>query len=158
MDTTLQLHTTADAEQEFIRTLPTQLFIDGEWADASDGATSPVEDPSTGATLAWIADASPADGDRALAAASRVQDSWAATPPRERGEILRRAFEMVTARADDFALAMTLEMGKPLAESRVRSRTGPSSCAGSPKRPSAFPAGIPPHRTANRGFWSPSAP
>ncbi|MCO4275886.1 NAD-dependent succinate-semialdehyde dehydrogenase [Pseudarthrobacter sp. HLT3-5] len=105
-------------EREFLATLPTQLFIDGEWTDASDGGTSAVEDPSTGATLAWIADASPADGDRALAAAARVQDSWASTPPRERGEILRRAFELVTARAEDFALAMTLEMGKPLAESR----------------------------------------
>jgi succinate-semialdehyde dehydrogenase/glutarate-semialdehyde dehydrogenase len=118
VDTTLQHHSTTDAEQEFIRTLPTQLFIDGAWTHASDGATSAVEDPSTGATLAWIADASPADGDRALAAAARVQEPWAATPPRERGEILRRTFELVTARADDFALAMTLEMGKPLAESR----------------------------------------
>jgi succinate-semialdehyde dehydrogenase/glutarate-semialdehyde dehydrogenase len=107
-----------DAERAFLVTLPTRLFIDGEWTDSSDGATSAVEDPSTGATLARIADASPADGDRALAAAARVQESWAATPPRERGEILRRAFELVTARAEDFALAMTLEMGKPLAESR----------------------------------------
>jgi len=106
------------AERTFLATLPTQLFIDGKWTDASDGATSAVEDPSTGATLALVADASPADGDRALSAAARVQDSWAATSPRERGEILRRAFELVTARADDFALAMTLEMGKPLAESR----------------------------------------
>nr|WP_051389141.1 NAD-dependent succinate-semialdehyde dehydrogenase [Arthrobacter sp. 35W] len=106
------------SELAFIATLPTQLFIDGEWTDASDGATSDVEDPSTGAVLARIADASPADGKRALAAAAHVQDAWAATAPRERAEILRRAFELVTARADDFALAMTLEMGKPLAESR----------------------------------------
>ncbi|MFK5012188.1 aldehyde dehydrogenase family protein, partial [Klebsiella pneumoniae] len=59
-----------------------------------------------------------ADGDAALAAAHRVQESWGRTAPRERAEILRRAFELVTARAEDFALAMTLEMGKPLAEAR----------------------------------------
>ncbi|MET3173209.1 UNVERIFIED_ORG: succinate-semialdehyde dehydrogenase/glutarate-semialdehyde dehydrogenase [Arthrobacter sp. UYCu721] len=118
MDTTVQLDSTTGAEQEFLATLPTQLFIDGDWRDAADGATSAVEDPSTGATLAWVSDAAPEDGDRALAAAARGQDPWAATPPRERGEILRRAFELVTARAEDFALTMTLEMGKPLAESR----------------------------------------
>ncbi|RNL57919.1 NAD-dependent succinate-semialdehyde dehydrogenase [Arthrobacter oryzae] len=118
MDTTLQLDTITGTEQEFLATLPTQLFIDGDWTDAADGATSAVEDPSTGTVLARIADATPEDGDRALAAAARVQESWAATAPRERGEILRRAFELVTARTEDFALTMTLEMGKPLAESR----------------------------------------
>lgn len=118
MENTLAFAALTDAEQAFVGTLPTQLYIDGQWTDASDGGTSAVEDPSTGAVLTRIADASPADGEQALAAAARVQDSWAATPPRERGEILRRAFELVTARAEDFALVMTLEMGKPLAESR----------------------------------------
>ena len=118
MEKTLILDSAATAEAAFVATLPTQLYIDGQWTEASDGGTSAVEDPSTGAVLTRIADASPADGERALAAAARVQESWAATPPRERGEILRRAFELVTARAEDFALVMTLEMGKPLAESR----------------------------------------
>ena len=54
----------------------------------------------------------------ALDAAVAAQPEWASTPPRERGEILRRAFELVTERADDFALLMSLEMGKPLAEAR----------------------------------------
>ncbi|NHW46839.1 NAD-dependent succinate-semialdehyde dehydrogenase [Paenarthrobacter sp. MSM-2-10-13] len=115
---TLDTDALPGAERAFVESLPTQLYIDGQWTDSSDGGTSAVEDPSTGAVLTRIADASPADGDRALAAAARVQESWAATPPRERGEILRRAFELVTARAEDFALVMTLEMGKPLAESR----------------------------------------
>ncbi|WP_284979185.1 NAD-dependent succinate-semialdehyde dehydrogenase [Arthrobacter sp. fls2-241-R2A-200] len=118
MENTLTADTPASTELDFIATLPTQLFIGGQWIDSSDGATSAVEDPSTGALLTRVADASPADGERALAAAARSQESWALTPPRERGEILRRAFELVTARAEDFALAMTLEMGKPLAESR----------------------------------------
>ncbi|WP_298876562.1 NAD-dependent succinate-semialdehyde dehydrogenase [uncultured Microbacterium sp.] len=105
-------------ERAFVASLPTDLFIDGAWRPASTGDRFDVIDPSTGDVLATVADASVADGDAALAAAHRAQESWGRTAPRERAEILRRAFEMVTARAEDFALAMTLEMGKPLAEAR----------------------------------------
>ena len=90
----------------------------GSWRDSSDGATVKVEDPATGEVLTEVADASVADGRAALDAAVAAQPAWAATAPRDRGEILRAAFEAVTARAEDFALLMTLEMGKPLAESR----------------------------------------
>ena len=65
-----------------------------------------------------IANAGPADGIRALDAAVEAADAWAATPPRVRGEILRRAFDLLQEREEDFALLMTLEMGKPLAEAR----------------------------------------
>ncbi|GAB3548421.1 NAD-dependent succinate-semialdehyde dehydrogenase [Arthrobacter tumbae] len=109
---------TAQREQELLSSVPTGLLIGGEWRDASNGKTFDVEDPATGKTLLTIADASPEDGKAALDAAVAAQDSWAKTAPRERGEILRRAFELVTERADDFALLMTLEMGKPLAEAR----------------------------------------
>ena len=78
-----------------------------------------VEDPSTGEVLAEVADASPELGVEALDAAVAAQDSWAATDPRERGEVLRAAFELLVSRAEDFALLMTLEMGKPLAEARA---------------------------------------
>lgn len=105
-------------ERAFVAGLPVDLFIDGAWRPASDGARFDVIDPSTGDVLAAVADASVEDGDAALAAAHRAQESWGRTPPRERAEILRRAFELVTARTEDFALAMTLEMGKPLAEAR----------------------------------------
>lgn len=105
-------------ERAFVAALPTDLFIDGAWRPASTGDRFDVIDPSTGDVLATVADASVADGDAALAAAHRAQESWGRTAPRERAEILRRAFEIVTARAEDFALAMTLEMGKPLAEAR----------------------------------------
>ncbi|PTT23029.1 NAD-dependent succinate-semialdehyde dehydrogenase [Microbacterium sp. HMWF026] len=105
-------------ERAFVAALPTDLFIDGAWRPASTGDRFDVIDPSTGDVLAAVADASVADGDAALAAAHRAQESWGRTAPRERAEILRRAFEIVTARAEDFALAMTLEMGKPLAEAR----------------------------------------
>ncbi|MBG6180288.1 NAD-dependent succinate-semialdehyde dehydrogenase [Arthrobacter sp. CAN_A1] len=109
---------TTQREQELLAQVPTGLLIGGHWQDASTGKTFDIEDPATGKTLLTIADASPADGMAALDAAAAAQDSWARTSPRERGEILRRAFELVTARAEDFALLMTMEMGKPLAEAR----------------------------------------
>ncbi|TFC18624.1 NAD-dependent succinate-semialdehyde dehydrogenase [Cryobacterium algoritolerans] len=109
---------TAKDERALLARVPTGLFIGGKWRDASDGGTFNVEDPSTGEVLLKIADATPADGEAALAAAAAAQRDWARTAPRFRAEILRTAFEAVTARADDFALLMTLEMGKPLAEAR----------------------------------------
>ena len=105
-------------ERAFVASLPTDLFLDGAWRPASTGDRFDVIDPATGEVLTTVADASVEDGDAALAAAHRAQESWGRTAPRERAEILRRAFEIVTARAEDFALAMTLEMGKPLAEAR----------------------------------------
>jgi succinate-semialdehyde dehydrogenase / glutarate-semialdehyde dehydrogenase len=107
-----------DVEKSLLAGVPTGLFIGGVWRDSSDGATIKVEDPATGEVLTQVADASVADGRAALDAAVAAQPGWAATAPRERGEILRSAFEAVSARAEDFALLMTLEMGKPLAESR----------------------------------------
>ncbi|MER2138295.1 MAG: aldehyde dehydrogenase family protein, partial [Arthrobacter sp.] len=109
---------TAEREAELLAQVPTGLLIDGQWRDAAGGKTFEVEDPATGKVLLSIADASTEDGAAAMDAAAAAQESWAATPPRVRGEILRRAFELVTARAEDFALLMTLEMGKPLAEAR----------------------------------------
>ena len=87
-------------------------------ADASDGGTFDVHDPATGKVLATLASATSEDALAALDAADAAQASWARTAPRERAEILRRAFDLVTERAEDFALLMTLEMGKPLAEAR----------------------------------------
>ena len=110
---------TATQERTAVDAVPTQLFIGGEWRDASGGATLDVEDPSTGEAIASVADATPDDAKAALDAACAVQEEWAAHPPRERGEILRRAFEAMTSGADDLALVMTLEMGKPLAESKA---------------------------------------
>ena len=109
----------ATQEKSAVESVPTQLFIGGEWRDASGGATLDVEDPSTGETIASVADATPDDAKAALDACVAVQAEWAAHPPRERGEILRRACEKITERADDLAMVMTLEMGKPLAESKA---------------------------------------
>jgi len=105
-------------EQKVIGSVPTGLFIEGAWRPAEHGATFLVEDPSTGRVLAEVADASPADAMQALEAASKAQPGWAATAPRERGDILRRAYDLLLERQEDLALLMTLEMGKPLAEAR----------------------------------------
>jgi succinate-semialdehyde dehydrogenase/glutarate-semialdehyde dehydrogenase len=109
----------ATQEKSAVDSVPTQLFIGGEWRDASGGATLDVEDPSTGEAIASVADATPDDAKAALDACCAVQGEWAKHPPRERGEILRRAYELISERADDLALVMTLEMGKPLAESKA---------------------------------------
>jgi len=109
----------ASQEQAAVEAIPKRLYIGGEWRDASGGATLAVEDPSTGETLAEVADATPDDSRAALDACVAVQAEWAAHPPRERGEILRRAWEGINERADELALVMTLEMGKPLAESKA---------------------------------------
>jgi succinate-semialdehyde dehydrogenase/glutarate-semialdehyde dehydrogenase len=109
----------ADRERAVLDPVPKGLLIGGKWREASGGGTLAVEDPATGEALCAVADATVEDGLAALDAATSAQAAWAAHPPRERGEILRRAFEEVTAQADDLALLMTLEMGKPLAESRA---------------------------------------
>jgi succinate-semialdehyde dehydrogenase / glutarate-semialdehyde dehydrogenase len=106
-------------EAAVVNAVPQGLFVAGQWRPAADGRTLVVEDPSTGEPIAEVADASPADGREALDAAVDAQADWAATPPRDRGEILRRAFELILDRADDLALLMTLEMGKPVTESKA---------------------------------------
>ncbi|WP_378143705.1 NAD-dependent succinate-semialdehyde dehydrogenase [Cnuibacter sp. UC19_7] len=107
---------TASTEAALLEKIPTGLYIGGQWVEASDGGTFDVNDPATGKTLLTIASATPEDGKAALDAAVAAQDSWAATPARTRGEILRRAWELLQERKDEVALLMTLEMGKPLAE------------------------------------------
>ncbi|HCX85482.1 MAG TPA: NAD-dependent succinate-semialdehyde dehydrogenase [Micrococcales bacterium] len=107
-----------DSEAKVLANVPDGLFIGGQWRAAENGATLAVRDPATGEVVKEIADASVADGGAALDAACAAAADWAATPARERGELLRRAFDLLTARADDFALLMTIEMGKPLAEAR----------------------------------------
>ncbi|WP_396641967.1 NAD-dependent succinate-semialdehyde dehydrogenase [Microbacterium sp.] len=109
---------TPEREAALLASIPSGLFIGGEWTDATGARTFDVRDPATGAVIKTIADATPEDGMRALDAAVAAQDAWAATPPRTRSDILRRAFDLVQERTEDLALVMTLEMGKPLAESR----------------------------------------
>ena len=108
----------APEEQKILEKVPKQLYIAGEWRDGSKGTFS-VEDPATGESLVDVADASEEDAKAALDAAAAAAPEWAAHPPRERGEILRRAFETIMENAEELALLMTLEMGKPIAESKA---------------------------------------
>ena len=110
---------TQTSEQSVIEGVKKQLFIGGEWRDAAEGGTLSVEDPSTGESLCEVADAQPEDALAALDAAVEAQADWARHPPRQRGEILRSAFEKITERTEELALLMTLEMGKTLADSRA---------------------------------------
>ena len=93
-----------------------KLFIGGKWVDSSDGSHLEVIDPATETVLATVASATVEDGMAAVAAAGRAAASWAATPPRERGELLRRAFEEIISRKDEIARLITLESGKALSE------------------------------------------
>jgi len=104
---------------ETVARAPKQLFIAGIWRDAKAGSTFDVVDPATGEVLCPVADASPEDGVDAVTAAAAAQDGWAAVPTRQRGELLRGTYEVLTDRADDLALLLTLEMGKPLAEAKA---------------------------------------
>jgi len=104
---------------ETVARAPKQLFIAGIWRDAKAGSTFDVVDPATGEVLCPVADASPEDGVDAVTAAAAAQDGWAAVPTRQRGELLRGTYELLTDRADDLALLLTLEMGKPLAEAKA---------------------------------------
>ena len=98
-----------------LASVPTGLWIGGE--ERAAATTFDVVNPATDEVLTTIANASAADAVAALDAACAVQADWAATPARERGEILRSVFEMIIDSADDFATLMTLEMGKVLPES-----------------------------------------
>ncbi|CAN5241618.1 NAD-dependent succinate-semialdehyde dehydrogenase [soil metagenome] len=114
-------------EQAVLDAVPKQLFIAGGWRGSASGETVAVEDPATGETIAEVADATPDD---ALAALGAAHDSfhgdWRDSAPRERSDILRAAYEAIMERAEDLALLMTLEMGKPLAESRAEISYGAS--------------------------------
>ena len=101
--------------ERLLASVPTGLWIGGEERPAS--STFDVLNPATDEVLISVGNATAADALSAMDAACAVQDTWAATPARERGEVLRSVFEMIIERADDFATLMTLEMGKVVAES-----------------------------------------
>ena len=111
-------------ETELLESVPDGLFIGGTWCPAISGSTLNVYDPATGEVIKTIANGGVEDGAAAMDAAVDAAPAWAKTPPRERAEILRRAFDLVQERQDQVALLMTLEMGKPLAESKAEVKYG----------------------------------
>ncbi|MDO5699099.1 MAG: NAD-dependent succinate-semialdehyde dehydrogenase [Dermatophilus congolensis] len=108
-----------DILQALIEKTPSQLLIGGAWVDAESGATFEVINPATGTVMCTVAEASPADGVKALDAAVAAQAEFAAMPPRKRADILMKAFELMYGRVEELATLMTAEMGKPLAEARA---------------------------------------
>jgi succinate-semialdehyde dehydrogenase/glutarate-semialdehyde dehydrogenase len=108
----------ASEEKTVVDGVEKRLYIGGEWRDASGGDTLEVIDPATEEPLCAVADGTPEDAAAALDAASEMRAEWAASAPNDRAGILWKAFELMMERADELALLMTLEMGKPLAESK----------------------------------------
>jgi succinate-semialdehyde dehydrogenase/glutarate-semialdehyde dehydrogenase len=106
------------AERAVLEAVPDGVLVAGQWRAAASGQTLDVQDPATGEVIKTVADGGVADGAAAMDAAVEAAPAWARTPARERGEILRRTFDLVQQRRDEIALLMTLEMGKPLAEAR----------------------------------------
>ena len=90
--------TDTTSERAVLEGVPTELYIDGQWRAATGGGTLAVEDPATGETLVEVADAPARGRARGARGGGRGQAEWAATAPRERGEILRRAYEALIAR------------------------------------------------------------
>lgn len=112
------------ASPQLIRSLDKRLVVGGYREEGSTRQTIRVRNPATGETLTEVADATPDDALAALEHAVAVQEEWAATAPRERGEILRRAYDIVTRRSEELATIITLEMGKALSESRAEDAYG----------------------------------
>jgi succinate-semialdehyde dehydrogenase / glutarate-semialdehyde dehydrogenase len=103
---------------DILSKVPTDLFIGGTWRAASEGGRFDVTDPATGDVIAQVADASAEDGLAAVAAAHQAGIAWAATPPRQRAEVLRKAWQLMTERADEIATLISLENGKALTDAK----------------------------------------
>ena len=105
-------------EWEAVSTCPRRLLVGGEWREAREGRMLVVRDPATGHALCEVPAADERDALDALAAAAEAMPPWAAAAPRERARVLRRSAEAMLRDSDRLAMLITLEMGKPLAESR----------------------------------------
>lgn len=101
-------------------------YINGDWAAADSGKTFPVNNPATGEILTWVSDCGAPETRRAIAAAEAALPGWRAKTAAQRGALLRRWNDLILENAEDLALLMTLEQGKPLAESRGEVRYGAS--------------------------------
>ena len=104
--------------ENLLANVPTDLWIGGKWKKASDGGRFDVIDPATEKTIASVASATVDDAKAAVDAAQEAFEGWAGRKPRERGEILRKAYEVIMRDAERFAKIITLENGKSLTDSR----------------------------------------
>jgi succinate-semialdehyde dehydrogenase/glutarate-semialdehyde dehydrogenase len=108
----------SDGIRQILSDVPTDLYIGGKQLPASDGGRFDVVDPATGTAISAVADGTVDDAVSAVDAAAEAAPQWAATAPRQRGEVLRRAFELMTARSEALARLITLENGKALTDAR----------------------------------------
>jgi succinate-semialdehyde dehydrogenase/glutarate-semialdehyde dehydrogenase len=118
MITTESLLAHKDEAARIVEAMPKGCFIGGSWQDASDGSTFDVRDPATSEVLAQVANGTTEDASKAVEAASSALSSWAASAPRVRAEVLRRAFSLMSERAEDLARLIVVENGKALADAR----------------------------------------
>ncbi len=95
-----------------------QSFINNQWVNADSGATFVVYNPANGEVLTQVADCGPAETQRAIAAAESAFPAWRARPAAERSDVLKRWYKLILENADDLAMLMTMEQGKPLAEAK----------------------------------------
>ena len=109
----------ATEERTVVEKVQNKLYIGGEWRDATGGGTLDVIDPATEEAICEVADATLEDAMAALDAAVETQKEWGTSAPNDRAGILWKAFELMMERADELATLMTLEMGKPVAESKA---------------------------------------
>nr|MBP9694340.1 aldehyde dehydrogenase family protein [Alphaproteobacteria bacterium] len=96
----------------------TKAYLNGTWRDADSGATITVSDPATGLDIGTIPNMGAAETTKAIEAAEKAFPAWAALPAKERSKILRKWFDLINEHLEELALIMTIEQGKPLAESR----------------------------------------
>ena len=108
--------TQQSTEGHVIAGVPTDLYVDGTWRPASDGTRFDVQDPATGDVIASVASGTVDDGLAAVTAAHEALPGWGDTAPRQRAEILRRAFEMMTERSTEIAELIVRENGKTFAD------------------------------------------
>ncbi len=116
------------------------VFIDGKWRPAATGAAFESRNPATSEVIGTVSDAGAAETAEAIAAASAAARGWAAKTSYERAAVLLEAHRLMTERAEDLARLMTAEQGKPLRAARNEVRYAPTSCSGSPRKPSASTA------------------
>jgi succinate-semialdehyde dehydrogenase/glutarate-semialdehyde dehydrogenase len=103
-----------------------RAYVDGAWADADGGARFEVDNPANGAIVGTVPNMGRAEARRAIEAANAALPAWRALPAKERSKILRKWFDLIVANADDLALILTTEQGKPLGEARGEIHYGAS--------------------------------
>ncbi len=118
MTTTAPAHDTKAVAAELLEWVPTGALIGGRWQGSADGREIEVLDPATEAPITAVCDGAPSDATAAVDAAAEALGSWGRTAPRERAELLRRAFTMMTERSESLARLVTLENGKALPDAR----------------------------------------